>query len=217
MPYPVDKLQIINSALSITGNAISATPEDGSPEWNVASSGYDRALSYMLDQHNWNFASIVAEVQPLAIPPSDSQFSAAFARPDDCLFVLWVRLNDYQINYQVLNDQIVLGGRNDVVAGNPVTIKYLRQPTPDVLPPTFVMALESFVLSAIYRGLHEDPVQADKMWQAGERFMQSSRTRSDQEEPKRAFFNSRMRAARSIRRPWSQSPRGYGGTGQPGS
>jgi len=68
--------------------------------------------------------------------------------------------------------------------------------------PTLILALQSFVQSGIYRGLHEDTAEADKMWQAGEHMLQMARTRYDQQLPKRAFFNSRMAASRYVRRPW---------------
>jgi hypothetical protein len=72
-------------------------------------------------------------------------------------------------------------------------------------------------MSGIYRGLHEDPAEADKMWMAGEKMLQMARTRYDQQKPKRQFFNSRMAAARRVRRPWP--PNGlnnWGGSGGPG-
>jgi len=53
--------------------------------------------------------------------------------------------------------------------------------------------------------LHEDQVAAEKTWMAGERYLQMARTRYDQQQPKRQFFNSRIGAVRRIRRPWPQS------------
>ena len=58
--------------------------------------------------------------------------------------------------------------------------------------------------------------EADKMWQAGELYSQRARTRYDQQKPKRAFWNSRITAARRVRRPWPPSPVGWGGSGIPG-
>jgi hypothetical protein len=80
--------------------------------------------------------------------------------------------------------------------------------------PTFVVALQCFVMSGIYRGLHEDAAEADKMWMAGEQYLQRARTRYDQQKPKRSFFNSRIAAVRLIRRPWPRL--GIGGWGPPG-
>jgi hypothetical protein len=159
-------------------------------------------------------------VVPLAAsptPPSDELFTAAFAKPADCLHIVWVRLNDVPVVYQILANQIVLGDQFVDITGYVTTLKYIRQPSPDQVTPTFMMAMRSFVMSALYRGLNDDPSNADRMWTAGEQFLASARTRSDQEQPKRAFFNSRAAMARRVRRPWSPTPPGWGGSGNPGS
>ncbi len=87
-----------------------------------------------------------------------------------------------------------------------VTLKYIQNSGPLTEStsgtPTLMLALQSFVMSGIYSGLHEDPNEARSMWQAGEAMLQKARTRYDQGLPKRAFFNSRMSAARLVRRPW---------------
>jgi hypothetical protein len=217
MSWPLDKLSVVNDALGLTGNSLSTVADDGTDEWTTASIGYEAAITYMIDQHDWKFASNIVTLQPLPTPPLDNQFTAAYAKPADCLHVVWVRLNDLPCVYEIIANQITLGPASINITGLPVTLKYISQPTPDKVTPTFMMALRSFVMSAIYRGLHEDPIQADRMWQAGEQFLQSARTRSDQEQPKRAFFNSRMTAARSIRRPWRPTPGGWGGSNGPGT
>lgn len=217
MVWPLDKLSIVNNCLVSTGNTPSVVADDGTDEWTVASTGYESAITYMIDQHDWKFASNIVTLQPSPTPPLDDQFTSAYQKPNDCLHVVWVRLNDLPCVYEIIANQIALGEASINITGQPVTLKYILQPTPDKLTATFVMALQAFITSTIYRGLHEDPIQADKMWQAGEQFLQSARTRSDQEQPKRAMFNSRMRAARSIRRPWPPTPVGWGGSGSPGS
>jgi hypothetical protein len=82
--------------------------------------------------------------------------------------------------------------------------------------PTLVLALKCFVASGIYRGLHEDIAEADKMWMAGEQYLQRARTRYDQQKPKRQFFNSRIGAVRRIRRPWPQAGINNWGSGSGG-
>lgn len=221
MTWPIDKLAIINDVLALTGNRIVTVVDDGSPEWTVASAAYEAAISYMVEQHDWKFASLVAVLPLSATPPSDPLFTNAYSKPADLLHLVWVRLNDQNVVYQILNNQIVMNAAGqppvtpDTVPGV-VTIKYIRQPTPDQVTPTFAMALRSFVMSGIYRGLNEDVGNAEHMWQGGETFLAKARTRSDQEAPKRAMFNSRMNAARRIRRPWPPVPAGWNGTGNPG-
>ena len=110
---------------------------------------------------------------------------------------------------------------NPPVAPAQVTLKYISNSgflcdTTNGTP-TLVLALECFIMSGIYRGLHEDPQEADKMWLAGEQMLQRARTRYDQQKPKRMFFNSRITASRRIRRPYP--PIGnynWGGSDTPG-
>ena len=68
--------------------------------------------------------------------------------------------------------------------------------------PTFVAALQHYVMSGIYRGLHEDPVEAASMMKIANEMVQVARFNYARQKPKRAVFNSRMQAARLIRRPW---------------
>jgi hypothetical protein len=87
--------------------------------------------------------------------------------------------------------------------------------------PTLILAFIAFTMSGIYRGLHEDIGEADKIWMMGEQMLQRARTRYDQQKPKRQFFNSRIGAVRRIRRPWPQVGinnwgSGSGSSGTPG-
>ncbi len=77
-------------------------------------------------------------------------------------------------------------------------------------------ALRTFVLAGIYRGLHKDPAEARQQEAAARMLLQEARTRSDQEEPKRAIFNQRITAARRVRKPFPVTPGGWGGAGWPG-
>jgi hypothetical protein len=70
-------------------------------------------------------------------------------------------------------------------------------------------------MAGIYRGLNEDISAASQMESQAARKLQDARTRTDQEQPKRSLFNSRLRAARRVRRPWVETPPGWGGTNTP--
>lgn len=230
MTWPIDKLQTINDALALTGNNLVNVADDGSDEWTVASIGYESALPYAIESKDWKFATVVAKLNngvgvqsPFSAgfssgfgaggnAPSDPLFTNAYDKPPDCLHLIWVRLNDQPVVYQILAGQIVLNN----ASSQTVTAKYVRAPTPDKVTPTFAMGLRAFVMSALYRGLNEEVGEADKMWAAGEQFLRMAAYRSDQEQPKRAMFNSRMAASRRIRRPWPPVPSGWGGSGVPG-
>lgn len=231
MTWPIDKLALCNEALVLTGNNEVAVADDGSDEWAVASVAYESGMEYMLDNHDWKQLTTVLTLNSTGAAPTDSQFDTAFAKPPDCVHVIWVRVNqsgatggsNQPINYQILHNQVVVnlyGG--DTVPATPavVTMKYVSSNPGGDLGPlmlrTFMTALRQFVMAGIYRGLHEDPAEARKEEQAARMLLQEARTRSDQEQPKRAVFNSRITASRRVRRPFPPTPSGWGGTGVPG-
>lgn len=219
MTWPLDKLSVCADALAITGNFVPNVADDGSDEWNIASAGYELAITYMIENHDWKFGTLVAILASTGTAPTDPLFDTAYAKPQDSLHIIWVRLNDAPVVYQILNNQIVLnavGNSPSDAEPGVATVKYVRQPTPDQLTPTFTMALRAFVMSAIYRGIHEDLDESARMWKQGVAFMAEARSRSDQEAPKRAMFNSRLAASRRIRRPWPPVPTGWSGSGIPG-
>jgi hypothetical protein len=145
------------------------------------------------------------------------------------------------INYQVLTNQIVVNlfsepGGASPPPGTPsptITMKYVSSSPPSGLVDqngnplpgtgvpaqmlrTFMTALERFVFAGIYRGLNKNLAEAKYHEQLGMKLLQEARSRSDQEQPKRAVFNSRITASRRVRRPFPQTPTGWGGTGVPG-
>jgi hypothetical protein len=221
--WPVDKQGVINSALSQTGDNLVAVADDGSDEWNVASPAYERALAYMMEAHGWSQATDVRILQPAVNAPDDDQYDTAYGLPPDLVHLIWVRLNDLPTNYDLLNGQLIVnarGGAQQPIPPNTpgvITIKgaFSTNSDPVNATPTFVVALTTFVMSGIYRGLHEDLAQANIMWNSAKALMQEAMTRHDQQKPKRAMFNGRLSASRRIRRPWPQTPTGWSGTGSP--
>lgn len=231
MQWPVDKLTLCNRALSITGNNLVNVADDGSDEWNVCSPAYETGLALMMEDHGWGFATVVnANLPASPTAPTNTQWDTAYPFPSDLLHLIWVRVAavatdlGMQTPYDIENGMLVLNARGGppppttTVTPALVSIKYVSTTyaAPDAgATPLFIVALQAFVMSGIYRGLHEDTAEADKMWQAGEMYSQRARSRYDQQKPKRAFWNSRITAARRIRRPWPPQPGGWGG-GTPG-
>jgi hypothetical protein len=244
MTWPLGKLDLINEALALTGDNPVAAADDGSAEWNVASPAYEAGMEYMLDMHDWKQLTNVVTLNSTGIAPTDSQFDTAYAKPADCIHVIWVRINEsggtggvnQPLVYQVLTNQIVVSLYNQPPGvppppGTPapvITLKYVSSsiPAPGQSPSqgdlgpfmlrTFMTALRSFVMAGIYRGLHKDMGEARQQEAAARLLLQEARTRSDQEQPKRAVFNQRITASRRVRRPFPVTPGGWGGTGFPG-
>jgi len=226
-PWPLAKLDIIDRALAFTGDNLVATENDGSDEWNTCSPAYDDAIGYLMESHSWGFSMQTIVLNPSPTPPQDADFDTAYPLPPDVVHIVWVKIN---LNNPNISNAPRLAPYK--IAGTPtgpvVVINAQGGPPPPIVPvipaqitmyyvsnagaltdstfgtPTMVLALKAFVTSAIYRGLHEDMAEADKMWMAGEQYLQRARTRYDQQLPKRQFFNSRITAVRRIRRPWPQ-------------
>lgn len=226
--WPQDKVSLIQDACALTGNNIPNVADDGSDEWNTASAAYEAALPYAIEGHDWKFATTVATLERTGTP-ADDQFTDAYNKPPDLLHLIWVRLNltgdaqgETPVNYQILDNQIILnasgGTAGDNISSTPgvVTCKYVRSPDPTRTTPTFMMAMRAYVMSGLYRGLHEDVGEAARLWAQAEQFLAQARSRSDQEAPKRTIWNSRAAASRRIRRPWPPTPGGWSGTGTPG-
>jgi len=241
--FPIDKLGAINAALMFCGDNLVNVADDGSDEWNVSSPAYERAMGYMMESHGWGFASQVVTLQPSPTAPQDTAWDTAYPIPADCVHIIWLKINQdntstdftsvtpapvlYDIAGTPNGPVIVVNAQGGPPPPSPpvtpaqITLKYISNsgPLSDSTSgtPTLIVALQNFIMAAIYRGLHEDPAEGDKMWQAGEAMLQRARTRYDQQKPKRQFFNSRITAARRVRRPWP--PLGinnWGGSNIPG-
>jgi hypothetical protein len=214
----VDKLSIIQNELAILGDNVPATADDGSPEWNVCSPEYEAAIQETIQLHDWNFDSNTATLVQSATKSPDDLYANAMAMPNACLQIIWVRLQespgaDFPADYKIIDNLICLN-----LDGYSAIAKYMVDPQTagtGMWPPLFTRIIRHRVRSAIYRGLHEDPEQADKEEAKVEVLLQQARTRVDQQQPKRATFNSRAITARIVRRPFVRLPFSWGGTGTP--
>jgi len=238
--WPVDKLSLINRALALCGDNPVNVQDDGSDEWNVCSPAYENGLSYLMEQHNWAFATLVKQLVPSNVRPPNVQWDTAYPLPADLTHLIWVRINQQEDQLlasitpsPVLYDIENVGGFPCLVTNSqggppppdppvtptPITIKYVSQlfSDPTFGTPTLVVALQHYVMSGIYRGLHEDLQEATSMLKIAEMTLQQARSKYDQQKPKRAMWNSRITAARRIRRPWPPvGSDSWGGTGVPG-
>lgn len=235
--FPFDKLGVINSVLALTGNNLVATADDGSDEWNVCSPAYETGLGYIMDSHSWGYASVVKVLQPSPTAPVDTDFDTAYPIPGDLVHLIWIKLNENQSNpgattsqlttydIQSINGQAMIltnaqGGPpppQPPVAPFQLTAKYISNAgalcDSTSATPTLIVALQRFIMSGVYRGLHEDVATAQAEERSAKMLLQEARTRYDQQKPKRAFFNSRIAASRLIRRPWPRIGTGSWGSG----
>lgn len=232
LDYPVDKRGAVNSALAQTGNNQCSVADDGSDEWTVCSPAYERALGVLIEDHGWGANTKVGTLTPSPTPPADTCWDTAFPLPQDLIHIIWVRINQNvgdpltnQINqpvlYDILSNQLVCNAQGGPPPPDPpqtpgiVTMKYISMDNTEAQfgTPRFILALECFVMSGIYRGLHGDTGEAGRLFQEGELLAQKARTRYDMQKPKRQLGNSRMTASRRVRRPWPQIGNDGGWTG----
>lgn len=188
-----DKLGIINSCLIRTGNNPVTAEGDGTPEWLVAGDAYDTELPLVIAAHNWGFATSVATLERIGASPDD-RWLYQYRKPAGCLHLISVLTSqDYPMDFDLLDNTVLTDGT--VCRG-----KYVRQPTPESWPDLFLEALRMRVMSHIYRGLNEDPVEAARMGVAAEAKISEARSRLDQEKPIRARVNSGLLRGRMVRK-----------------
>jgi hypothetical protein len=196
------RISILRDCLRLTGNNQFGAIDDGSPEWEVPAAAWTAGCEWLLDEHDWNFATeisdeIEADVDgsDVAVPPSDPGYAYRFDRPDDALHVVKVmdtggaKLADYR-----------LVGNKIYANTDTVIVEYIVEPHPDDWPGLFIKAIKHCVFAGIYRGLNKDPQAAQREEAAAERAMGKSRPRTDMQEPGKTRFVSTLARARSRRR-----------------
>jgi hypothetical protein len=102
-----DKLSIIADELVITGNTVPQTADDGSDEWNVCSAAYEAAVAETIEAHSWSFDTQISSLVRVGASPDDL-FQDAFAKPNACLHLIWVRVNDQTVDYKIINNHVCL-------------------------------------------------------------------------------------------------------------
>lgn len=222
--WPVDKISLINSALSQTGDNLCATADDGSVEWNTCSPAYERALPYVCESHPWSWLTDFRTLQPSPTPPNDDRYDTAYPLPPDLIHLILVRMNDRPCVWDLLNDQLVVNAKGGPPPPTvptvpfPISIKGIFSTNSDPVnsTPTVVVVLQMFVMSGIYRGMKKDIAEANNLWNAARAMLKEAKSRHDMQQPKRAIFRSRMTLSRRSRRPGSPTVRGLGGAGWPG-
>lgn len=226
MPFqwPRDKLSVINAALAQKGERTVNVADDGSVEWNTCSPAYETFLGVLSEDHPWSSMTAMRILQPSPTAPSDDQFDTAYPLPSDLVHLIFVRLNDMPVVYDLLAGQLILNAQGGPPPPSPaqtpgvVTIKAVFQTNADPTKgtPLFCLALQTWVEGAIEEGLKKNPTLGGQIKKEAQSIAQRARSRHDQQLPKRALYNSRITASRRIRRPWPPVPSGWSGTGTPG-
>lgn len=196
-----DKLGIINTCLGLTGNNRVNTEDDGSEEWNVASLAYEAGVSYLIASHDWKFQTDIVDLQRQG-EADDDHYEDIYAKPANCLGLVWVKQNDCSLDWKIVADTIYT---TRLTESDDVKGKVVLRGDPSTWNPLFVQSLYSLVRAGIYRGLNEDTAEAKSEEAAAQAYLAQARTRTDREDKPRPAFRSSMLARR----------RGYGGNNVP--
>lgn len=189
------KIDIINARLLLTGQSLVAVEDDGSNEWNVCSAAYDQGVAHLLEEHDWKFATEISGPLVRTGDATDTNFEYRYNKPTGCLHIVWVRLDGYPVDWKII------GGKIELTAGDgDVTVKFVKEPGSEDWPQMFISALNCLIDAGIYRGIKREEGEATKREAAAEHYLQKARTRTDQQEPKRALFKTTWRANRTQRR-----------------
>lgn len=189
-----DKLSICNDALILTGNDTIVTLGDGTDEDRVATTAYDTAVKYALAGHDWNFGT--DWVVPTRLGDSDDDYyTDRYQIPLGTLSVVRIEINGTQANYRIVGNEIYI-----TPAGGTIRLLRVVDPGASNWPALFEHAVREFVMAGCYRGLNEDPVEAQRREIAARDYLQEARTRTDQQQRAGAIFVPRARNVRRTRR-----------------
>lgn len=193
-----DKLSTIVDCLLLKGQRIPAVADDGSNEWNVCSAAYEHAVAHLIEEHDWKFATDIVDLTRSG-DSVDANFTDAYARPATALHIISILLDDMATTWKIVGNKVLVNA-GGATTTSIVSAKIVKQPGPEQWPPMFVSALKEWVFSGIESGLKKDQKVADVHLAKADTFLQRARSRTDQEEPKRALFVSGARSARRLRR-----------------
>jgi hypothetical protein len=191
----MDKLILINRALSATGNNQIVVLGDGGDEWIAADNAFERAVAFVLSQNVGAFAKDTllltrlgaAEVQP---------FVHAMQYPADCWHLRSVLDEEtgQPVQYAILNNRILTHSDN-------VRALYIRRPDENV--PWHGAILEYITLSVeaeLRRGLNDDVEAGVAMMKLAQNNLISALTKVDQQSGPRQAKLSRAGSARRARK-----------------
>jgi|GEM_PF-6062814 len=223
--WPIGKTELINSALSQTGDMLVSAADDGSVEWSTCSPAYERGLAYITEAHAWNWVTDWRVLQPLPTAPIDDRYDTAYALPPELVHLIQVRVNDGPCVWDFLNGQLVVNAKGGPPPPSVATVPFQvmikgifsTNSDPVAATPTVIVVLQLFVMSGIYRGMKKDVAEANNLWSIAHKMLGEAKARHDMQQPKRKMFISRVNESRRHRRPGSPTVRGLGGPGWPGT
>ncbi len=195
----MDKLTVINNALTATGNNRVNILHDPSDEYQVADTAFDRAIKVLTSRHAWPFSTTVENL--VRVPDSDNlsrrypQNGFLIPQPPQVLHVKEI----YHCN-RILTDFEIIGFTLSCRHSSDISAKVVREADGAIWHPMAEEVLTLMVEAGCLRGLNEDMVEARIKDQAAEALIAETRSHLDQQNPARNTYVSKIARARRTRR-----------------
>lgn len=195
----MDKLTTINNALINTGNSRVNNLYDSSDEYLVADTAFDRAIKLLTAMHSWPFATTFED---LVRVPDDENLSKRYPNngfripsPPQVLHVKEIYygnclLTEYEVNGFILS----------CCFSDSISAKVVREAPGAIWHPMAEEVLTLMVEAGCLRGLNEDMTEARTRDQAAAAMLADARTRTDQQNPARNTYQSKVSQSRRTRR-----------------
>lgn len=211
----LDKLTVVNNALSATGNKAVLSEGDNSDEWAAGSAAFDRMLPVVMAKHNWKFQTAIADLARVGTSNFPG-YGDMYAKPGDCLHIenVW----DSYLASLIQPATFPVGMSRDGIRAPPMeyrvigdlihctaplgaTALYVKNALPDTPAAVlFIEALTTEVEALILRGLNEDNDAAKLVKVLAGQQTQEAKYKTDAEEPRAKPFRSGMLEKRRGRR-----------------
>lgn len=210
-----DELSIINDALVDCGyEPVTIADGDNSDEWLVGKRAYDRFLPVVMARHDWKFRTRLTTLSRQGTSTFPG-LTDIYSKPSDCMHIMtcWdtalgqqvqaypqyyvreFRITVPKFDYKLIGDQI------HCVAPDGVSCLYLPWPANDAdMPALFREALVQMMVAFMQRGMNDDREKGGDALKLSEMMLQDARSRTDNQEPRRALFVPRMQQVRRNRR-----------------
>lgn len=193
----MDKLTVINNALSATGNSTVNILNDPSDEYIVANRAFDRAIKTLTSRHSWPFAMSMEELvrAPDTENKSRSFRGSAFRLPSDAFHIKEIFFGE-----SPLTDYEIIGTILNVRQTTNIFALVVRAPADATWHPMAEEVLTLMVEAGCLRGLNEDFREALNVDRKVEMLLIEARPTVDQQNPARNLYKSSISAARRSRR-----------------
>lgn len=193
----MDKLTIINRALSETGNnllSMLADP-DFPDEWSAANRAFERRIDDLASRHAWPFGRKRAALV-LASTDTTERLPYAFPQPTDCLHLRGVASGTSMLldGWELRGTTIRSLQQSDLYA------VYNTAPADAAWHPQAAEILTIFMESSLLRALNEDLTGAERREAFAEERLREARATVGQQNPARNAYRSSISVARRTRR-----------------